>query len=107
MSIKKTQITTTLIILAIVFTLEYFAQGAWIIHLQFEAKDRVAECKAIPTLEERTQCFEEYVEDRNHHAILGVNGYLISILSLTFASGFILYRARKRQKGSIDGCDCK
>lgn len=109
MSVAKTKITTTFLIIAFIFTIEYFAQGFWVLNLRIEGKKEVEKCKMISDIDKRTQCFEDYINHRNEKAILGVNGYLVSIIFLTLSSSVILLRARLNQrKKKKDGfCECE
>lgn len=98
MSEKKKRNISILVILAFVFTLEYIAQSAWIFYLQVNGNAQVEKCLKIDDDSKKTECFTQYIENRNHHAILGVNGYLITIIAFFGISVWEMHQARKNRK---------
>ena len=87
-----------IIILLIIFTIEYVAQSLWITHIQWDARERISECKRQDTTLEMRRCFENYIYKRNQKAILGVNGYLVSIILLGICGGYIYIKRRRKGK---------
>lgn len=82
-------------ILVIVFTIEYIAQSLWITHIQWDARARISQCKRQDSNLEMRRCFENYIYERNQKAVLGVNGYLVSIILLSIGGGIAYLRRRK------------
>lgn len=98
MSNQKRNITGFLIVLAIIFTFDWISQSAWIFWVTNKSEKNIQRCVKIDDKEERTQCFIDSIRDRNKHAFLGVNGYLITIIGSFATSGFLIMRARSRKR---------
>lgn len=107
MSEKRMRNISILLILSFVFTVHYFAQGGWIVWLKADGQIKVDKCLALKNDKDKVKCLTEYIEYRNETAIMGVNGYLISIVGLLGVSVFRIYQARKRRRKEKNvRCEC-
>lgn len=91
-----------IVILTVIFTIEYIAQSLWITHIQWDARERISECKRQDSTLEMRRCFEDYIYKRNQKAVLGVNGYLVSIILLSIGGGYIYLKRRRKVKNECE-----
>lgn len=108
MSIAKKISVSVLLILGLAYSIEWIAQGAWVWHLTNKSHKEIEECLSLPQ-SQQSQCLIDSIENRNNHAILGVNGFLITIFGSFLTSGIILYRKRKEfreQRKKNAKCEC-
>lgn len=104
MSIARKISVSVLLILGLAYSVEWIAQGAWVWHLTNKSHKEIERCLALPQ-PQQSQCFVSYIEDRNHNAVLGVNGFLITIVCSFLTSGFLLckrYRDERKARGGKD-----
>lgn len=97
---RKKKALSILIIIAMVMTFEYVAQGVWVGYLSLKGEKEIAKCERIVGIEQRTECFKDYIHDRNKHAVIGVNGYLFTIVILLGASGISAIQRRRAKRGN-------
>lgn len=90
--------TGFLIILGIIFTIDWISQTAWIFWVTNKSERNIEKCLKVEGKDERTQCFITSIRERNKHALFGVNGYLITICGSFAVSGVLLLRARREQR---------
>lgn len=107
MSERKVRNISILLILAFVFTLEYIMQSAWIYYLKIDGNTKIEKCLKMENEKEQVECLTQYIEDRNHHAILGVNGYLITILGFLGVTAWDIYRTRKKKRLERQDARCE
>lgn len=94
---RKKRALSVLIIVVFIATIDYLAQGAWILWVSSKAEREIAKCRMVEKLEPRSECYEDYIHDRNKHALIGVNGYLALIILLLGAGGVNAIKERRER----------
>lgn len=95
MSERKMRGVSILLILAFVFTIQYVAQGAYIVWLRADGEAQIQRCLKIEDNTQKIECLTAYIKHRNYNAMVGVNGYLIFTIIVLGVSVFSICKHRK------------
>lgn len=94
---RRKRALSVLVIVFFIATFDYLAQGGWILWVSTKSEREIDKCRMVEKLEPRSECYENYIHERNKHALIGVNGYLATIILLLGVGGYNTIRERRER----------
>ena len=94
---RRKRALSVLVIVFFIATFDYLAQGGWILWVYTKSEREKDKCRMVEKLDPSSECYEIYIHERNKLVLIGVNGYLATIILLVGVGGYKTIRERRKR----------